>query len=185
MFELFHDKDNAILYLFNVVYMLYELCGYLYFFWIGFCTRSCRLSIYLHNLHLSSRGSLFPWTSWNIFFANQTGSTWGRAPETHWYSCCVFDDEVSAWVTMWYQEVWKQTTKHEHGKCPTSKLFALLNFNVNFRAIPTSRRSTPTWKNYGSSYLKWSRAWEQGWYIDSSCAAKKRFTFRGVIFHHG
>ena len=32
MFELFHDKDNAILYLFNVVYMLYELCGYLYFF---------------------------------------------------------------------------------------------------------------------------------------------------------
>lgn len=50
MFELFYDKDNAILYLFNFVYTLYELCGCLYFFELGF-VRDDAVYLYIHIIY--------------------------------------------------------------------------------------------------------------------------------------
>ena len=140
-----------------------------FFVWIGFCTRWCRLSLYPHNLHLNSRGSLFSWTSWNMFFCQPD---WKHVGQGSW-------NPLIQLLRLWW---WGFGLSHNviprgvktNNKTWTWKIkfLALLNFNVNFRAIPTSRRSTPTWRNYGSSYLKWSRAWEQGWYIVSSCAVK-------------
>jgi hypothetical protein len=51
MFELFYDKDNAILYVFNVVYILYELCGYLHFlFELGFVPDDA-VYLYIHIIY--------------------------------------------------------------------------------------------------------------------------------------
>ena len=117
--DLWHD-NNAILYVFDFVFFVVTCTSWV--LWALFFSRWCRLSMQIHiciyiythtlytytlSLHLSSRGSLFQLTPWNHFLPAWRKACGGRAPEIHWCSCCVFHDEVSAWVTMWYQEVWK------------------------------------------------------------------------------